>query len=134
MQPAVSQSECRHFHTEGNMKVTKQENQTLFSFVKLSCTLKEKMINKSRSSTNSPEKTDPKPPSANVNTSTHSGNVNLNVVLNRVQNQPPSLSSDSYIEIIPPDKNYSEKNFFEKAHYHYFIPASVPRIVLSHCT
>ena len=54
-------------------------------------------------STNSPEKSDPKFPSAFVITSTHSRNVNLNVVLNRL-NQPPSLSSDSDLEVIPPDK------------------------------
>ena len=52
---------------------------------------------------NSPEKSDSKTPSAIVKPSTHSGNVNLNAVLNRV-NQPPSLSSDSDIEVIPPDK------------------------------
>ena len=55
------------------------------------------------SSTNYPEKSNPKTPSAIVNTSTHSGNVNLNVVLYRF-NQPPSLSSDSDIKIIAPDK------------------------------
>ena len=51
---------------------------------------------------NSPEKNDP-PTSAIVNTSTNSGNVNLNVVLNR-PSQPPSISSDSDIEMIPPEK------------------------------
>ena len=51
---------------------------------------------------NSPEKNDP-PTSAMVNTSTNSGNVNLNVVLNRL-NQPPSVSLDSDIEMIPPEK------------------------------
>ena len=51
---------------------------------------------------NSPEKNDP-PTSALVNTSTNLGNVNLNVVLNRL-NQPPSVSSDSDIEMIPPEK------------------------------
>ena len=51
---------------------------------------------------NSPEKYDP-PTSAIVNTSTNSGNVNLNVVLNRLS-QPPSVSSDSDIEMIPPEK------------------------------
>ena len=51
---------------------------------------------------NSPEKNDP-PTSAIVNTSTNLGNVNLNVVLNRL-NQPPSVSSDSDIEMIPPEK------------------------------
>ena len=51
---------------------------------------------------NLPEKNDP-PISSIVNTSTNSGNVNLNVVLNRF-NQPPSVSSDSDIEMIPPEK------------------------------
>ena len=51
---------------------------------------------------NSPEKNDP-PTLAIVNTSTNSGNVNLNVVLNRL-NQPPSVTSDSDIEMIPPEK------------------------------
>ena len=51
---------------------------------------------------NSPEKNDP-PTAAIVNTSTNSGDVNLNVVLNRL-NQPPSVSSDSDIELIPPEK------------------------------
>ena len=54
------------------------------------------------SSINSPEKNDPRT-SAIVYTSTHSGDVNLNVVLNRL-NQPPSVSSDSDIELIPPEK------------------------------
>ena len=61
---------------------------------------------------NSPEKNDP-PTSTIVNTSTNSGNVNLNVVLNRLS-QPPSVSSDSDIEMIPPEKldlkNYHLKN------------------------
>ena len=51
---------------------------------------------------NSPEKNDP-PTSAIVNTSTNLGNVYLNVVLNRLY-QPPSVSSDSDIEMIPPEK------------------------------
>ena len=58
----------------------------------------------SKNTTNSPEKHD-QITSAIVNTSTHSGDVNLNVVLNRL-NQPPSLSSvssDSDIELIPPE-------------------------------
>ena len=53
----------------------------------------------SKNTTNSPEKHD-QITSTIVNTSTHSGDVNLNVVLNRL-NQPPSLSSvssDSDIE------------------------------------
>ena len=83
-------------------------------FVKSSCTLKEKIINKSMSSTNSPEKIDPIPPSAFVNTSTHSGNVNLNVELNRVQNQQPSLSSDSDIETIPPGKSIPKRTSSKK--------------------
>ena len=51
---------------------------------------------------NSPEKND-SPTLAIVNKSTNSGNVNLNVVLNRL-NQPPGVSSDSDIEMIPPEK------------------------------
>ena len=51
---------------------------------------------------NLPEKNDP-PTSAIVNTSINLGNVNLNVVLNRL-NQPPSVSSDSDIEMISPEK------------------------------
>ena len=51
---------------------------------------------------NSPGKNDP-PTAAIVNTSTNSGDVNLNVVLNPL-NQPPSVSSDSDIELIPPEK------------------------------
>ena len=53
---------------------------------------------------NSPEKHD-QLTSAIVNTSTHSGDVNLNVVLNRL-NQPPSVSSvssDSDFELVPPE-------------------------------
>ena len=49
-----------------------------------------------------PETNDPLT-SAIVNTSTNLGKVNLNVVLNRL-NQPPSVSSDSDIEMIPPEK------------------------------
>ena len=63
------------------------------------------MSNTSNKNTiNSPEKHD-QLTSAIVNTSTHSGDVNLNVVLNRL-NQPPilsSVSSDSDIELIPPE-------------------------------
>ena len=51
---------------------------------------------------NSPEKNDPTT-SAIVNTSTNSENVNLNVLLIRL-NQPSSVSSDSDIEMIPPEK------------------------------
>ena len=54
------------------------------------------------SSINSPEKSDLLT-SAIDNISTHSGDVNLNVVLNRL-NQTPSVSSDSDIELIPPEK------------------------------
>ena len=56
---------------------------------------------------NSPEKNDP-PTSAIVNTSTNSGDVNLNFVLNRL-NHPPSVSSDSDIELIPPEKLLKNK-------------------------
>ena len=66
------------------------------------------------SSINSPEKTDPQTPSAFVSTSTHSGNVNFNVVLNRVENQPPSLSSDSDIEVLTPDKVIPKKTYSKK--------------------
>ena len=58
----------------------------------------------SKNTINSPEKHD-QLTSAIVNTSTHSGDVNLNVVLNRL-NQPhsvSSVSSDSDIELIPPE-------------------------------
>ena len=58
----------------------------------------------SKNTINSPEKHD-QLISAIVNTSTHSGDVNLNVVLNRL-NLPPSVSSvssDSDIELIPPE-------------------------------
>ena len=59
-----------------------------------------KMSNKNM--INSPEKNDP-PTSAIVNTSTNSGDVSPNVVLNRLK-QPPSVSSDSDIELIPSEK------------------------------
>ena len=55
-----------------------------------------------KNTSHSPEKNEP-PTSAIVNTLTNSGNVNLNVVLNRL-NQPPSVSLDSDIEMIPPEK------------------------------
>ena len=70
-------------------------------YVKSSCDIQDKST-KNMSSINSPEKSYPRA-SAIDNTSTHSGDVNLNVVLNRL-NQPPSLSSDSDIEVIPPEK------------------------------
>ena len=35
MQPTVSQSESRFLYTGGNMQITKQENQTLFSVRKI---------------------------------------------------------------------------------------------------
>ena len=54
------------------------------------------------SSINSPEKNDPRTSAIN-NTSSHSGDVNLNVVLNRL-NQPPRVSSDSDFELVPPEK------------------------------
>ena len=85
------------------MQIPKQEIRRCSQYVKSSCYLKEK-ITKNRSSINSTEKSDPKTPSAIVHTSTHSGSVNFNLVLNRV-NQPPSLRSDSDIEVIPPDEN-----------------------------
>ena len=117
------------------MQITKQENQYVIScsqYVKSSCRLKE-TIKTSMSSINSPEKTDPKTRSAVVKTSTHFGKVKLNVVLNRVQNQPPSVSSDSDKEILPPDKIFPKKNEFEKTQHHCFIPASILRIVLFPC-
>ena len=70
-------------------------------YVNSSCTLENRNL-LNMSSINSTEKSDPRT-SAVVNTSTHSGDVNLNVVLNRL-NQPPSVSSDSDIELIPPEK------------------------------
>ena len=70
--------------------------------------------NKNKSTKNSPEKQDPKPLSTIVNTSTQSGNVNLNLVVNRVQGQPPSLSSDSDIEVIPPEKVVPKNNSTKK--------------------
>ena len=55
------------------------------------------------SATISPEKLDTKH-STIVNRSTQPGNVNFNVVLKRVLNQPPSLSSRLDIEVITPEK------------------------------
>ena len=81
-------------------------------YVKSSCYLKEK-ITKNMSSMNSPEKSDPKTPSAFVKTSPHSGNVNLNVVLNRV-NHPPSSSLYSDTEVIPPEKVIPKKTNSKK--------------------
>ena len=49
------------------------------------------------------EKPDKAKTSTIVNTSAQAGNVNLNVVLNRVKSQSPSLSSDSDIKVIPPE-------------------------------
>ena len=80
------------------------------------------------SSINSPEKIDPKTPSAIVNTSTHSGNVNLNVVLKRVHNQPPSLNSDSDIEVIPPDKIIPKKINSKKLNAVISFPHQFPRL------
>ena len=85
MQPAVSRSKSRYLHTDGKCNLLSKKIRRCSHYIKSSCRLKEK-TEKSMSSIDSPEKTDPKTPSAIVNTSTHSGNVNLNVVLNRVQN------------------------------------------------
>ena len=93
-------------------------------YVKSSCCLNEK-IKKSMSSINSPEKTDPKTPSAIVNTSTPSGNVNLSVVLNRFD-QPPSLSSDSDIEVIPPDKVITKMTSSKKLNTFISLPHQLP--------
>ena len=68
-----------------------------------------KMSNKNMMT--SPEKNDP-PTSAIINTSTNSVYVNLNVVLNRL-NQPPSVSSDSDIELIPPEKVAQNRQILE---------------------
>ena len=70
-------------------------------YVNSSCTLENKNL-LNMSSINSPEKSDPRT-SAIVNTSTQSGDINLNVVFNRL-NQPPSANSDSDIELIQPEK------------------------------
>ena len=94
-------------------KIRSKKIRRCSQYVESSCFRKEK-IKKSMSSLNSPEKTDPKTPSAIVNTSTHSGNVNLNVVLIRDQNHTPSLSSDSDIEVIPPDKVIPKKTNSKK--------------------
>ena len=74
---------------------------------------------------NSPEKSDPKTPSTFVNTSTHSGNAILNVVLNRV-NQPPNLSSDSDIEVIPPDKVIPKNTKSKKLNTVIYFPHQFP--------
>ena len=42
------------------------------------------------------------------------GNVNLTVVLRMIQNHSPNLSSDSDIEIIPPEKFVSKNNTSKK--------------------
>ena len=83
-------------------KFRREKIRSCSQYVKSSCDIKEK-ITKNMSSMNSPEESDPNTPFAFVNTSTHSGNVNLNVYSNRL-NQPPNLSSDSDIEVKPPDK------------------------------
>ena len=80
---------------------------------------------------NSPENNDP-PTSAIVNTSTNSGNVNLNVVLNRLS-QPPRVSSDSDIEMIPPEKldtkqTNSKKLNTIKSFPHHFPGLSYPLV------
>ena len=46
-------------------------------------------------------------------------------MLNGVQNQPPSLISDSDLESIPPEKMFKKK-FIGKTQYCYFIPSSIP--------
>ena len=73
------------------------------------------------STAKSPEKIDTKPNSTIVNTSTQPGNNNLNVVVNKVQNQPIGLSSESDIEIIPPEKIVPKK-IFEKTQYCRVVP------------
>ena len=78
------------------------------------------------SSANSPVKIDPKPPSSIVNTSNPSGNVNQNVVLNKVQNQPPRLNSESDIEIIPPEKTVPKRNSSNKLNTVISFPHRIP--------
>ena len=91
------------------------------------------MSNTSNKNTiNSPEKHD-QLTSAIVNTSTHSGDVNLNVVLNQL-NQPPilsSVSSDSDNELIPPEiiaqkQTNSKKSNTVISFYHQFPGLSYP--------
>ena len=77
------------------------------------------------SNTNSPEKLDPKH-SIIINTSTQSGKVNLSVVLKIIQNQPPSLSSDSNNEIIPPEKVVSKTHTSKKLNTIISFPHQIP--------
>ena len=92
-----------------------------------SCLIKQNIKRSSikMSSNNSPEKSDPKP-STIINTSTQSGNINLNVVLNRVPSQPPSLSSDSDIEVIPPEKLQPRANASKKFITIFSFPGQYP--------
>ena len=71
-----------------------------------------------------PEKNDP-PTSAIVNTSTNSGDVNLNVVLNWL-NQPPSVISDSDIELIPPEKLAKKQTNSQKLNTIISFPHQIP--------
>ena len=84
-------------------KLRNKKTRRCSQFVKSSCYLLNQNL-QNMSSSNSPEKQDPKLPSTIVNTSTQTGNVNLNLVVKRVQGQPQSVSSDSDIEVIPPEK------------------------------
>ena len=88
----------------------KQNTRSHFS-AQHSCSLKQnhKLFKFNISNFNLPEKLDPKP-STIVNTSIQSGNVNLNVLLNRIQNQPPSSSFHSDIEVIFPEKDVPKTN------------------------
>ena len=78
------------------------------------------------STNNSPKKIDPKPSSAVVNNSTQSGNVNFNVVSNRVKNQPSSLSSDSDIEIFFPEEIVLKRNSSKKSNTVISFPHQFP--------
>ena len=104
MQPAVNQSESRDLHTGGNMQIRRKKFRRCSQYVNSSREIQNLSNMSNKNMINSPEKHD-QPTSAIVNTSTHSEDVNLNVVLNRL-NQPPSVSSvisDSDIELIPPE-------------------------------
>ena len=113
MQPEISQSETIYLHTEENMR--SKQIRRCSQPATYSCLIKQNFKRSSikMASNNSPEKSDPKP-STIIYTSTQSGNVNLNVVLNRVPSQPPSLSSDSDIEVIPPEKLQPRANASKK--------------------
>ena len=125
MQLAVSQSESRYLH-----KICKGRNKKFSRcspFVKSSHIVEEyPQTNKIMSSSNPPEKIDPKPPSIIVNTSTQTGNVNVNVVVNRVQSQPPSMSSDSDFEVIPPEKITPKRIFLKKKNINISFPHQFP--------